>query len=306
MFILVVIGSVVRTTGSGLACPDWPLCEGRLIPRSEPHVLVEWTHRTMALLVSLLLFATALSVLARRDVRARLGGLIGLAILLLLAQVLLGALTVWKLLSPPVVSSHLAVAVLLFVTTLTLALRAQSHADDAAERVASMPAGPSMVAPASTPMPEPRPGLAAAFAAASVLTYAQVVLGGVVSTTHAVTACPDWPTCLGRWLPPMAGLTGIHMAHRIGGYLVALVVLGLAIAARRAPFDVRVAGRTALTLVVAQVALGVCVVVLQAPVWISAMHLATAVALIAVLVIGTFRLAAVPATGSSLVPAEAR
>ena len=36
LFALIVIGSVVRTTGSGLACPDWPLCEGRIIPRLEP------------------------------------------------------------------------------------------------------------------------------------------------------------------------------------------------------------------------------------------------------------------------------
>src|SRR5439155_6641260 len=114
MFGLVVLGSVVRTTGSGLACPDWPLCEGRVIPRLEPHVLIEWSHRTLALLASLLVFGTALSVMTRAAVRARLGGLIGLAITLLLAQVLLGALTVWELLSPALGSSPLAAGLLLF------------------------------------------------------------------------------------------------------------------------------------------------------------------------------------------------
>src|SRR5205085_1083482 len=106
MFALIVIGSVVRTTGSGLACPDWPLCEGRLIPRAEPHILIEWLHRLIALVVSVALFVTAGSIGFRPAVRARLGGLALLAVGLLFAQILLGALTVWKLLHPSVVSSH--------------------------------------------------------------------------------------------------------------------------------------------------------------------------------------------------------
>jgi len=297
VFGLIVLGSIVRTTGSGLACPDWPLCEGRIIPRLEFHVLVEWSHRTVALLVSLMLLATALSVLTRRAVRAALGGLIGLAIALLFAQVMLGALTVWKLLSPSVVSVHLAVAMLLFVTLLTIALRAQTHADDEAAvedasppaRVAAHPAAP--------------PGLLAGFAGASILTYFQILLGGVVSSTGAVTACPEWPTCQGQWFPPIQGLVGIHMLHRFGGYAVALVVLGVAIAARHATLEVRLAARLALTLVAAQIALGVSTVLLQAPPWVSAMHLATAEGLLAVLVIATYRLASSSAPVARLVSA---
>src|SRR4029077_3229345 len=92
------------------------------IPPFEGHVLIEWFHRLLALLVSLMLFTTVGWSVARREVRARIGGLLGLAVLLLITQVLLGALTVWKLLSPAVVSSHLAVALLLFGTLLTLTL----------------------------------------------------------------------------------------------------------------------------------------------------------------------------------------
>src|SRR5262245_64396700 len=114
MFALIVVGSIVRTTGSGLACPDWPLCHGRLIPPLQFNVLVEWFHRLVALLVSLLLATTVGLVAFHRELRARLGALAGLAVLLLGAQILLGALTVWKLLDPAIVGGHLAVALLLF------------------------------------------------------------------------------------------------------------------------------------------------------------------------------------------------
>src|SRR5262245_8030205 len=75
MFALIVVGSIVRTTGSGLACPDWPLCHGRLIPPLQFNILIEWFHRLLALVVGLGLLATAAWTFARPETRARLGGL---------------------------------------------------------------------------------------------------------------------------------------------------------------------------------------------------------------------------------------
>ena len=290
MFALIVIGSVVRTTGSGLACPDWPLCEGRVVPRFEFHVLIEWFHRLVALAVSLLLFATAAWVIAHRPLRARLGRLLSIALVLLFAQVMLGALTVWKLLSPAVVSSHLAVALLLFSTLLAMTLIARGEAE-----------------PAATPPPARPAGLLAAFATATVLTYVQILLGGLVSTHHAGLACPDWPTCFGRWFPPMEGPVGLQMMHRYGAYVLLAALLNAAARGRRAP-DPRIAagGTMALTLVVTQVVLGVLNVLLGTPVWLSAAHLATAAALLAMLVTTTYRVAALPAGAVKLTPAEAR
>ena len=181
LFGLIVLGSVVRTTGSGLASPDWPLCQGRLIPPFEFNVLIEWFHRLAALLTSVSLFVTVGWVLVHPATRARVGLLAALAVVLLLVQVLLGALTVWKLLSPSVVSSHLAVALLLFVTMLALTLGARAESAPDAPRGAERPAG-----------------LLAAFGITAALAYAQSLLGGIVSTSHAGLACPDWPLCDGR------------------------------------------------------------------------------------------------------------
>jgi cytochrome c oxidase assembly protein subunit 15 len=284
-FCLVVIGSVVRTTGSGLACPDWPLCQGRLIPPLESHVLIEWFHRLVALLVSLAIVSLVALTLASSSLRARLGGLVVLLLSLLAAQVLLGALTVWKLLNPNVVSGHLAVALLIFSTLVIYTRRARAAAE------------PRVV---SAPRP---PGRLAAFAAATLLTYLQALLGGMVSSRHAGLACPDWPTCFGEWLPPLQGLVGLQMAHRFGAYLLTAVVL-IAAAGARGVADpaVRRAGPAALALVVLQVILGVSNVYLHTPVWLSALHLATATALLGVLLDATLRLAARPRSAVARLP----
>ncbi|HUK63454.1 MAG TPA: COX15/CtaA family protein, partial [Dongiaceae bacterium] len=296
MFVLIVIGSVVRTTGSGLACPDWPLCQGRLIPPFEPHVMIEWLHRTVALVVSLLLVLTAGFVLARPRLRSVLGGLAGLALALLMVQVLLGALTVWKLLQTQVVSSHLAVGLLLFSTLLTLALITESRTDAMAGTGGAWPAG--WVRP---------PHLLATFGFVTLLTYGQAVLGGVVSSSHAGLACPDWPTCNGSWFPSRSSLEGIQMLHRWVAYTLVVAVTWAALRARTAPdASVRAGSRLALGFVVAQVTLGICNVFLGTPPWLSAVHLGIATALLAVSLTLTFRAAKLPATRVTLTVAHAR
>jgi cytochrome c oxidase assembly protein subunit 15 len=314
MFGLMVIGSVVRTTGSGLACPDWPLCQGRLIPPLEFHVLIEWSHRAVALLVSLLLLATAGWVAARRELRARLGALVGLAIGLLFAQVLLGALTVWKLLDPSVVNIHLAVALLLFSTLLALTLVADAHAEGeaapaagipSARQAAAVPGGRSAHLPNEADHFRPA-WLLPVFVGVTTLTYAQAVLGGAVSSQHAGLACPEWPSCNGKWFPPLDTPAGLHMLHRYGAYLVTVaMMIAAALARTTGDSAVRAAAALALGLDIAQVVLGVCNVLLGTPAWLSALHLATAATMLGMLVIVTYRVASLPASEPRLVPEAA-
>lgn len=280
MFGLIVIGSVVRTTGSGLACPDWPLCHGQLIPPLQFNILIEWFHRLVALLVGLLLLATAAWTFLRRETRGRLGGLAALAVALYFTQALLGALTVWKLLDPGVVSGHLMVALLLFTTLLVFSLAARAEAE------------PGTMVDATRARPA---GLLPVLALSAALVFAQALLGGIVSTHHAALACPDWPTCNGRWFPPMEGGVALQMMHRFGAYAVTATMLVMAAVTRAAPDGgIRAGGAMAFGLTLAQVALGVFNVFLGAPPWLSAAHLATAAALLALLVTLVFRAALLP------------
>lgn len=280
MLVLIVVGSIVRTTGSGLSCPDWPLCHGKLIPPFQFNILMEWFHRLLALLTGVGLLATSIWTFSHREVRSQLGGLAALCLALYVSQALLGALTVWRLLDPSIVSGHLAVALLLFASLLSVALIARHEAE-----------------------PEPRPlvragGLRTGFALASLAIWAQAVLGGMVSTNHASLACPDWPTCNGAWFPPLTGLVGLQVAHRYGAYLLVALLLTVAWRSRRSPDAVvRRLGAALGVLVVVQAAVGVTNVFLAIPVWVSALHLGLAAVLLALAITGRFRLslAAAPA-----------
>src|SRR3990172_3692239 len=112
-YLLVVLGGIVRASGSGLGCPDWPLCHGGVVPPLEYTALLEYSHRFVASLVSILIVAVAVEAwLFRRRERALAVGAT-LVPLLLLGEILLGAVTVWLELPPVIVLVHLALAMLI-------------------------------------------------------------------------------------------------------------------------------------------------------------------------------------------------
>src|SRR5215211_4003384 len=98
---LIVLGGVVRITGSGMGCGDhWPRCHGEWFPPLDLPTLIESSHRWVAALVSILVFGVAAVALRRHRVEPALRNPALLAAFLLVVQVLLGAVTV-KLVLPP-------------------------------------------------------------------------------------------------------------------------------------------------------------------------------------------------------------
>lgn len=260
-FGLLVLGALVRAHGAGLSCPDWPLCFGSVIPTMDLRVAFEWSHRVVAGSVSLVFLGLALATLRRRATPRATRRLILLAGALLALQVLLGALTVWKLLASWTVTSHLLTGNAFTATLLLVALSLRDEARGAR---------PGVPAPAAA---------RAALAFAAALLGLQLILGGLVSSRFAGMACPEWPTCNGGlWFPSWRGSVGLHLLHRMNGYAL-LAALGAAAVATRHT-RLRALGALALGLGALQVVVGISNVLLAIPVEITGLHSALAAALV--------------------------
>ncbi len=261
-FALLVIGGMVHATGSSLACPDWPLCYGQFFPAMEGGVLFEHGHRLVALAVSVLTVALAVTVWRRRRGTAvRVGSLV--AVGLVLFQASLGALTVvWKL--PLVVSSgHLATSMAFFSVLVWLSWRL----------------APSSPAAGEAPAPGPVRALAGV---AAIGVYLQIVLGALVRHTGSGLACDTSVVlCQGAVWPP-GGPAQLVTLHRLAGVAVALLVTAAAVAALRSgPSRARSAALLAPVVVVVQILLGAWTVWSLISVAVVSLHLAGAVLLLA-------------------------
>jgi heme a synthase len=121
--ILMAIGSATRVMNAGLACPDWPLCYGELVPAKQMNlqVFLEWFHRLDASLIGLSAIALAsVSFWYRRHLPTWLPWACSFALFLIVFQGILGGLTVTQLLRFDIVTAHLGTALLFFATLLII------------------------------------------------------------------------------------------------------------------------------------------------------------------------------------------
>lgn len=236
---LVAVGGVVRVSESGLGCPDWPLCDGRLVPGTQKEPIIEYAHRATAAVAIVLLVVAAVWALRRYRSRLDLVLPLVLSVALVPVQALLGATVVWLELPDHLVGVHFMIG----MTMLGLAVLAAVAARRDESRATACSRSYARVA-------------VALGASALVL----VSLGASVVATDAMHACgEEWPACNGG-VANGGELAALQVAHRTAGYVVAALALALLVLAVRGRGP-RLAGAAPFAFVAAQIGFGVGMVV---------------------------------------------
>ncbi len=284
-YLLVVIGAIVRSTDSGMGCPEWPTCYGAWIPPlGDTAAWIEWTHRITAVVIGFLVLGLVVLALARHRRQMSLVVPSVGALVLVAFQGYLGKITVETNNAGEWVTAHLATALALLALLTFIAVRA-SYPPTLAERGRTQ-----------------RYTLIAAFVAAAV--YALMLFGANVTATGASLIFPDWPLFNGELFPTLspdpqtAALQQAHFLHRFVAAVVGLLLLVATLvvwrAVRRSRDDVP-GGQTVLALVATagalyavQVIVGALQITTQLAAWAVALHLALGAAIWALLVGATF------------------
>jgi heme a synthase len=235
--LLMAVGSATRVMNAGLACPDWPLCYGQLVPTQQMNlqVFLEWFHRLDAGLIGLsTLLLVGLSWWHRQQMPAWLPWSATFALSLILVQGGLGALTVTELLRFDIVTAHLGTALLFFCTLLVIGtgllpiLSPQSSSSPIFNRVGG----------AWLPL------------AAVIFVYLQSLLGGLVGSRWALHQCfgnaelctvmnshilgvvpatlSSIAVIVAIWRDPTLPNYCRYLATIVGGLLIAQISLGIA------------------------------------------------------------------------------
>lgn len=206
-FLLLIWGSVVTGLEAGLACPDWPKCHGEYIPPLRWDIYVEFSHRVLGGVAGLLLIILAYKRIKVYDQAYRAIPII--AVVLLAIQVVMGGLVVLLKLPMNLTTLHFSTALIIFSLVLFLAYFNDSRKPDFSNNTFTL------------------------FFFLSLLVLSQGALGAYVRHSGAGLACPDFPKCLGFWIPPeLSGIVLTHFLHRTLAYIIFAVFIFLLIYSR--------------------------------------------------------------------------
>jgi heme A synthase len=263
--ILIMVGSIVRVTGNGLGCPDWPLCHGRAIPPFLLSAWVEFLHRLFG--AAVVLQIGALIVLARRWYRqekwiyrtAIIAGIV------LTIQVVLGGIhVIYEL---PKWTGWIHTGVAMMVAGLVAVWTAVTQ--PALRRLSQRAAG-SLT---GTRLP-----LWTAVTAGA--TYLLVLTGSLVTRTGSSLVCPSFPSCGLPFIPPyLRSTVTIQMTHRLTALVVAFgisLTLWYLLKASSHDRGLKRFAWTLLFLLILQGGLGITNVTFTIPMWSRVLHLGTA------------------------------
>ncbi len=258
--LLILAGSFVTSTDSGLSVPDWPTTYGQnmfTFPYSKMvgGIFYEHGHRLIASTVGFLTIGLA-AWLWFAELRRWLRWLGVAALGAILAQGLLGGLTVLFFLPPAVSTAHAGLAEIFFCITVAIAVFTS----------------PGWMTNAGVDDPT----LRTLVTATTVLIYTQILIGATMRHTGAGLAIPDFPWMFGHVVPDhWSAKIAVHFAHRVGALVVTLAIVSTSVYIWRQHGDRMELTRPAtliLFLVGVQVMLGAFTVLSKRDVWINSLH----------------------------------
>jgi cytochrome c oxidase assembly protein subunit 15 len=207
-FVLIFVGGLVKSTGSELSVPDWPLAFGQLIPSLKGGVLFEYSHRVVAGLVSILTLVLMLWAILREQ-RRWVRTLAIVAFILVIAQAVLGGITVLFLIPLTIAMAHTATANAFFCIVVALAIFTSPWFIETTPRKESAARIP----------------LAKLAAITTGIIYLQILVGALMRHLGAGLAIPDFPTSFGQAVPPLWNeFIAINFLHRCGAVIVTCFV----------------------------------------------------------------------------------
>jgi heme A synthase len=236
-YLQIALGGLVRVSGSGLGCPDWPLCHGRPYPPADPHAIIEYSHRAVGTATGLLIIATVvLAWVVFRTRRPLVAWMATASLIGVVGEGALGGIVVANELQPWLVVVHLGLAMMILGFLVATAV---------------------MAGPPSAGIPDRAFRRLAALTASA--TYVMLLTGSTVVASNADQSCRSWPLCGGGLTPDFGGPNAFTMLHR-GAVLVIglLIVYVLVTAIRRwgAGSGIGLSAIATLIVLVAQVAVG--------------------------------------------------
>ncbi len=236
-YLQIALGGLVRVSGSGLGCPDWPLCHGRPYPPADPHAIIEYSHRAVGSATGILIIATVvLAWVVFRTRRPLVAWLATASLIGVVGEGVLGGVVVANDLQPWLVVVHLGLAMIILGFLVATAV---------------------MAAP---PVPGvPDRDLRRLMTVVTGLTYLLLLTGSTVVASNADRGCQTWPLCGGGFAADFTGANAYTMLHR-GAVLVIgiLIAYALVSAIRRLGMQSGIGRSAAATLLVfaVQIAVG--------------------------------------------------
>jgi heme A synthase len=261
-FLLLVWGNLVAGMKAGLACPDWPLCHGKVLPPFRADIYMEFLHRVIAAVAAG--FLVALSWRRYRDYRGAARAIPLLALGLVAGEIVLGGAVVLLRIPVQLTTVHFMAGLVVFLLAVYMA-----SFDGIWEPPAFSLTGRS-----------------ALFFGVGALVFLLASLGAYVRHADAGLACTDWPTCFGGILPKtFTGGVLVHFSHRVLAAFVSLTIVALyaSVALDRRQKESMGLARALLLLALGQVVIGGAVVLSKLYFLAAGLHLAVALGMLTIL-----------------------